>query len=143
MTEPSFPRTETPVALISDRSGWIHIYVMPVDATSETEARQLTSGNYGPVCRTGRLTANGSHTSTAWMATRWSGFIDIVDVATGRSETVIAESGVNLSPAFSPDGANILYQRTDASELPRSLHRTCPSPGPLGPAERLDAGRAG
>ena len=34
------------VAFISDRSGWIHIYVMPVDATSESQAKQLTTGGY-------------------------------------------------------------------------------------------------
>ena len=34
------------VAFVSDRSGWIHIYVMPVDATSEAQARPLTPGNY-------------------------------------------------------------------------------------------------
>jgi len=34
------------VAFISDRSGWIHIYVMPVNATSETQAKQITSGNF-------------------------------------------------------------------------------------------------
>src|SRR5215467_11424449 len=34
------------VAFASDRSGWIHIYVMPANATSESQAKQLTSGNY-------------------------------------------------------------------------------------------------
>ena len=32
------------LAFVSDRSGWIHVYVMPLDATSEAQAVQLTSG---------------------------------------------------------------------------------------------------
>ena len=102
------------VAFISDRSGWIHIYVMPVDATSETEARQLTSGNYGAGLPDWSPDSKQIAYQHSVDGNQMERFIDIVDVATGRSETVIAESGVNLSPAFSPDGANILYQRTDA-----------------------------
>ena len=31
------------VAFVSDRTGWIHVYVMPVNAASESEAKQLTT----------------------------------------------------------------------------------------------------
>src|SRR5262245_47138434 len=34
------------VAFVSDRSGWLHLYVMPVNATSEAQAKQLTTGSY-------------------------------------------------------------------------------------------------
>ncbi len=34
------------VAFVSDRTGWIHIYVIPVNATSESQAKQLTSGSF-------------------------------------------------------------------------------------------------
>jgi len=35
------------IAFVSDRSGWIHVYVIPADAASESEARQLSTGLFG------------------------------------------------------------------------------------------------
>ena len=35
------------LAFVSDRTGWIHVYVIPTDATSESQARQLTTGDFG------------------------------------------------------------------------------------------------
>jgi dipeptidyl aminopeptidase/acylaminoacyl peptidase len=35
------------LAFISDRSGWPHLYVIPTDATSESQARQLSKGAFG------------------------------------------------------------------------------------------------
>ncbi len=101
------------VAFVSDRSGWTHVYMMPVDAESETEARQLTSGNYGaglPNWSPDSKRIAYQHSVDGNQMVR---FIDIFDVGTGGSETIVTEIGVNLNPAFSPDGANILYQRTD------------------------------
>jgi dipeptidyl aminopeptidase/acylaminoacyl peptidase len=40
-------------------------------------------------------------------------FIDIIDVATGRTEPVVTARGVNYDASFSPDGANIVFHRTD------------------------------
>jgi dipeptidyl aminopeptidase/acylaminoacyl peptidase len=40
-------------------------------------------------------------------------FIDVVDVATGKSEPVVTTRGVNFEPVFSPDANTIVYQRTD------------------------------
>ena len=101
------------VAFVSDRSGWIHVYVMPVDATSENEARHLTPGNFGaglpdwsPDSR--RIVYHHSVDGNQMVR-----YIDIFDLETGKNETIISELGVNFSPAFSPDGENILYQRTD------------------------------
>ena len=102
------------VAFVSDREGWVHLYVMPVDATSEKEATQLTSGDY--------LSALGSWSADSNRLAYHHGldgnpmerFIDIVDVTTGETETIVAENGVNLDPAFSPDGTTLVYSRTDA-----------------------------
>ena len=33
------------IAFISDRTGWPHLYVIPIDATSESQARQISKGD--------------------------------------------------------------------------------------------------
>src|SRR5262249_45253272 len=38
---------------------------------------------------------------------------DMVDVASGKADTIVADRGVNFDPAFSPDGASIVFHRTD------------------------------
>ncbi len=101
------------VAFVSDRSGWIHIYVLPVDATSEAQAEQLTSGNYGAGLPEWSPDSSRIAYHHSVDGNQMERFIDIVDVATGKSETIISDRGVNFSPAFAPDGRNILYHRTD------------------------------
>jgi dipeptidyl aminopeptidase/acylaminoacyl peptidase len=101
------------VAFVSDRTGWIHLYVMPVDAKSESEAKQLTSGRFGVGLPgwspDGRLLAFQRSAEGNQMER----FIDVVDVSTGKSQTVVGDPGVNLEPLFSPDGSHIVFQRTD------------------------------
>jgi dipeptidyl aminopeptidase/acylaminoacyl peptidase len=40
-------------------------------------------------------------------------FVDVVDVATGKSEAIVTDHGVSYDPAFSPDGATLVFHRTD------------------------------
>ena len=101
------------IAFVSDRSGWIQVYAMPTNATAESQAKQLTSGDFG--AGLGGWSPDSRriayHHSAA--GNQFERFIDIVDVATGKSEASVTAKGVNLDPAFSPDGANLVYQRTD------------------------------
>jgi dipeptidyl aminopeptidase/acylaminoacyl peptidase len=101
------------LAFVSDRTGWIHVYVIPVDATSESQAKQLTSGNFG--AGLGNWSPDSRriayHHSVA--GNQMERFIDVVDVASGKSEAVVSTRGVNLDPAFSPGGDQIVFQRTD------------------------------
>jgi Tol biopolymer transport system component len=101
------------VAFVSDRSGWIHVYVMPADATSEAQAVQLTSGNFG--AGLGSWSPDSKriayHHSAA--GNQMERFVDVVDVATKHGEPVVTTRGVNLDPLFSPDGQSIVIQRTD------------------------------
>jgi dipeptidyl aminopeptidase/acylaminoacyl peptidase len=101
------------VAFVSDRTGWIHIYVMPVTATSESQAKPLTAGNYlaGLGSWSPDSTRLAYHRSAA--GNQMERFIDIVDVASGRSEPIVTEHGVNYDPSFSPDGATLVFHRTD------------------------------
>ncbi len=101
------------VAFISDRTGWIHVYVMPVNASSESQAKPLTKGNY--LAGLGNWSADSRriayHRSIA--GNQMERFVDIVDVATGAIEQVVTEHGVNYDPSFSPDGASLVFHRTD------------------------------
>jgi dipeptidyl aminopeptidase/acylaminoacyl peptidase len=101
------------VAFVSDRTGWIHIYATRVDATSESQVKQLTSGNY--LAGLGAWSPDSKriayHRSAA--GNQMERFVDIVDVASGKSETIVTERGVNYDPAFSPDGASLVFHRTD------------------------------
>jgi dipeptidyl aminopeptidase/acylaminoacyl peptidase len=101
------------VAFVSDRTGWIHVYVMPVDATSESQAKPLTSGNY--LAGLGNWSPDSTriayHRSAA--GNQMERFVDIVEVASGKTTPIVTDRGVNYDPAFSPDGANLVYHRTD------------------------------
>lgn len=101
------------VAFISDRTGWIHIYVMPVTATSESQAKQLTSGNY--LAGLGSWSPDSKHIVYHHSAVgdQMERFLDIVDVTTGKSEPIVAAKGVNYDAAYSPDGTNLVFHRTD------------------------------
>jgi dipeptidyl aminopeptidase/acylaminoacyl peptidase len=100
------------VAFTTDRTGWIHQYVISVDAKSESEARQLTSGKF--------TTGFGSWSPDSQRIAYWHNvegnqmerFISIIDVASGKAEPVVMSRGVNFDPLFSPDGANLAYERT-------------------------------
>src|SRR5262249_41581765 len=91
------------VAFVSDRSGWIHVYVTPVQATAECQAKQLTTGNF--------LAGLGSWSSDSRriayprsaVGNQMERFIDMVDAASGKADTIVADRGVNFDPSFSPD----------------------------------------
>src|SRR5207344_2539325 len=101
------------VAFVSDRTGWIHVYVMPVTATAESQARQLTRGDY--LAGLGSWSADSTriayHRSAA--GNQMERFVDVVDVATGKSEAIVTQHGVNYDPSFSPDGSTLVFHRTD------------------------------
>jgi dipeptidyl aminopeptidase/acylaminoacyl peptidase len=101
------------IAFVSDRSGWIHVYVVPVEATSEAQAVQLTSGNFG----TGLGSWSPDSRRLAYHhsadGNQMERFVGVVEVATRRSEAVVTARGVTLDPLFSPDGLSLVVQRTD------------------------------
>lgn len=101
------------IAFVTDRSGWIHLYVLPVDATSESQARQLTSGEYGVGLGSWSPDSRRLAYHHSAVGNQMERFVDVVDVASGKSESAVTARGVNLDPQFSPDGANLVLQRTD------------------------------
>jgi dipeptidyl aminopeptidase/acylaminoacyl peptidase len=48
-------------------------------------------------------------------------FISIASLATGRTEPVVTDRGVNRAPAFSPDGSMLIYERS-AVEHPLEIY---------------------
>ena len=67
-------------------------------------------------------------------------FVDVVDVALGKSETIVTDHGVNYDPSFSPDGAALVFHRTDV-ENSLDLYTVPARPQSRDDAvERLDAG---
>jgi Tol biopolymer transport system component/dienelactone hydrolase len=122
------------LAFVSDRTGWIHLYVIPTDAANESAARALTSGAYGVGLPS--WSPDGAriayHHSVA--GNQMERFISTVDVATGRSEPLVNARGVSIDPLFSPDGRRVLVQRTDVHNS-LDLYVTDARPG--GPLVRL------
>jgi len=101
------------VAFVSDRTGWLHLYVIPVSATSESQAKQLTSGGY--LAGLGAWSPDSRRLAyhRSLPGNQFERFVDIVDVASGKSEAIVTEHGVNYDPSFSPDGASLVFHRTD------------------------------
>ena len=101
------------VAFISDRSGWIHIYVMPIDAASESHAKQLTSGSF--LAGLGSWSADSTRIAyhRSEPGNQFERFINVVDVKTGASQPIVTTHGVNYDPFFSPDGGTLVFHRTD------------------------------
>jgi dipeptidyl aminopeptidase/acylaminoacyl peptidase len=101
------------VAFVSDRSGWLHLYVMPVTATAESQAKPLTTGNF--LAGLGSWSPDSARIAyhRSAVGNQMERFVDVVDVASGKSEPIVTEHGVNYDPSFSPDGASLVFHRTD------------------------------
>jgi dipeptidyl aminopeptidase/acylaminoacyl peptidase len=101
------------VAFVSDRTGWIHVYVIPTDATGESQARQLTTGDFGAGLPAWSPDGSRIAYHHSVKGNQMERFISIVDLKSGAHEQVVTERGVNIDPAFSPDGSRLVFQRTD------------------------------
>ena len=129
------------LAFVSDRTGWIHVYVMPLDATSEAQAKQLTTGNFG--AGLGSWSADSRrlayHHSAA--GNQMERFVDVVNVATGAIEPIVTARGVNLDPLFAPGSRTLVYQRTDV-ENSLDLYAVAARPGatPMRLSDSMPAG---
>lgn len=100
------------VAFISDRTGWPLVYVTPTDATSEKQARPLSSGEKVD----GYISWSPDSKRVAYANSNdgdeMSRYISIADAATGKIESVVKDPGVSIYPNFSPDGSMISFLRS-------------------------------
>jgi dipeptidyl aminopeptidase/acylaminoacyl peptidase len=106
---------------VSDRTGWPHIYVIPSNATSESQAKQLSVGNFGDGYAA--WSPDGKKIVFAHSANgnQMERFISVVTVATGKIDPIVTARGVNFDPSFSPDGSMLTYSRT-AVEHPLEVY---------------------
>ena len=116
------------VAFISDRSGWIHIYVMPTDATSESQAKQLTTGGYlaGLGSWSPDSTRIAYHRSEA--GNQYERFINVVDVRTGTSEPIVTDARRQLRPVVLAGRLAAGVSSHRHREFTRPVQRCRPAP---------------
>jgi dipeptidyl aminopeptidase/acylaminoacyl peptidase len=109
------------LAFISDRSGWPHLYTIPTDATSESQAKQISRGAFGDGYAA--WSPDSKHVAYAHSAegNQMERFISIASISTGQIDPIVTARGVNRNPAFSPDGSMLVYERS-AVEHPLEVY---------------------
>lgn len=129
------------LAFISDRSGWPHLYVIPTDATAESQARQLSKGDFGDGYAS--WSEDGKQIAYAHSApgNQMERFISTVEVKSGKTEAIVTARGVNRAPAFSPDGSQLVYERS-AVEHPLEVYSVAAHAG-AAPVRLTDSVPAG
>ena len=120
------PRTITSpdgkmIAFISDRTGWAHLYVTPSDATSESQARQLSKGDFGDGYANWSPDSKSIVYAHSDVGNQQERFLSVVDVASGKVLPVVTARGVNREAVFSSDGAKLAYLRS-AVEHPQEVY---------------------
>ena len=97
------------LAFVSDRTGWIHMYVIPIDATSEAQARQLSKGDFGAGLGSWSpdSTTIAYHHSTA--GNQMERFVDVVTVATGAVEPIVTARGDQNFLGWHPGSYRMYY----------------------------------
>lgn len=100
------------IALLSDRDGWDHLYVVPAEGG---EARQLTAGAF----EVWRPVWSPDSTHIAFDAnepdrpgTRHLGVVSVASAPGAAVSVITAGRGTNTAPQWSPDGTRLVYQGT-------------------------------
>jgi dipeptidyl aminopeptidase/acylaminoacyl peptidase len=109
------------IAFISDRTGWAHLYVIPFNATSESQAKQLSKGDFGDGFASWSPDSKKIAFAHSKVGNQQERFLSIADAATGKVQPIVTARGVNYEPAFSPDGTSLAYLRS-AVEHPQEVY---------------------
>lgn len=123
------------IAFVSDRDGWDHLYVVPVDGG---EVRQVTKGQFevrSPAWSPDatriafdKNTEGKPGVRQLAVATLTGGPAPIAEVTFGR--------GTNTAPVWSPDGKSLAYQHTDP-QTSAELYVVAAGVAPAGGGGRL------
>ena len=116
------------VAFFSDRSGWPHLYVMPISATSESQARQISKGDFGDGYAAWSPDSKRIAFAHSAAGNQMERFLSIVDVDSGRVQPIVTDRGVNRAPEFSGDGSMLVYERS-AIEHPLEVYSVAAKTG--------------
>lgn len=116
------------LAFISDRSGWPHLYVIPTDATSESQAKQVSKGAFGDGYAAWSPDSKRIAYAHSADGNQMERFISVATLATGKIDPIVIDRGVNRNPAFSPDGSMLVYERS-AVEHPLEVYSIPAKPG--------------
>ena len=116
------------IALVSDRTGWQHIYLIPSGATAESQVRQITKGNFTAGYVNWSQDSRKISFAHAADGRPMERFISVADAATGKIEAIVTASGMNFDPSFSPDAAKITYSRS-AVDHPMEVYTVDARPG--------------
>ena len=116
------------LAFFSDRSGWPHLYVIPTDATAETQARQLSKGDFGDGYAAWSSDSKRVAFAHSKDGDQMERFISVADVSSGKVQPIVTAPGVNRNPAFSPDDSKLVYERS-AIEHPLEVYAVAAHPG--------------
>lgn len=116
------------LAFISDRSGWPHLYVIPTDATAESQAIQISKGAFGDGYAAWSSDSKRIAYAHSVEGDQMERFISIATIATGKIEPIVTDHGVNRNPAFSPDNTMLVYERS-AVEHPLEVYSIAARPG--------------
>ena len=114
---------------------------MPVDATSETQAKQLGKGSFGDGYANWSPDSKSVVFAHSEPGNQQERFLSIADVATGRVQPVVTARGVNRDAVFSPDGTKLAYLRS-AVEHPQEVYAVSVAAGstPVRLTDSLPAG---
>jgi dipeptidyl aminopeptidase/acylaminoacyl peptidase len=108
------------IAFMSDKTGWAHLYVTPVDAKSNSDAKQLGKGDYGDCYPNWSADSKSMVYAHSEAGNQEERFLAIADVATGAVKEVVTQRGVNRDAVFSPDGTKLAYLRS-AGDQPQEV----------------------
>ena len=113
------PRTVTSpdgkmIAFISDRTGWAHVYVTSVDATSEKDAKQIGNGEFGDCYINWSPDSKSVVYAHSEVGNQEERFLSIADVATGKVTPILRMAKPpDLGLEISPDGRFLLFVQLD------------------------------
>jgi TolB protein len=94
----------TKIAFVSDQRGARELYVMDYDGYG---ARQVTADGF--ISLMPRWSPDRRFLVFTAFRGRTKQDIDIIELATGKRSTVVSLSGLNITPAFSPDGSELAF----------------------------------